>query len=133
MRASYYSRALRLAIKEHPHSEEKLLKQFVETVAANGHTHLLSKVVRSFEKLTQKDEKESTIVVTSATQLSEERTLELLKKEPFKHALSTSHKKVIRTVDDSIVGGVVVRTGSVRIDGSHKRALLNLYQSLTSS
>ncbi len=128
MRASYYSRALHAALKEHPEMEEKLQKQFMETVSANGHSYLLPKIVRSFEKLQEKDEKAGTIVVTSATEITTEHTQELLKKEPWKHALSTSHKKVIRTVDHSLVGGVVVKTGNTRIDGSYKRALLDLYQ-----
>lgn len=131
MRASYYSRALHAALGEHPEAEAKLLKQFAETVAANGHSYLLPKIIRSFEKLTAKDEKDGTIVVISAIALTAENTQELLKKEPFKHALSTSHKKIVRTVDGSLVGGVVVKTGSTRIDGSYKRALLDLYQHIT--
>lgn len=131
MRASYYSRALYAALKEHPEQEEKLLRQFAETVKANGHLYLLPKIVRSVEKLQEKDEKEGTIVITSATPLTAEHTQELLKKEPFKHALLASHKKVVRSVDDSLVGGVVVKTGSTRIDGSYKRALLDLYQHIT--
>ena len=131
MRASYYARALHSALKEHPEMEEKLLKQFAETVKANGHTYLLPKIVRSFGKLREKEEKGNTIQDTSAVSLSEQQTQELLKKEPFKHALSTSHKKVIRTVDSSLVGGVIVKTGNERIDASYKRALLDLYQHIT--
>jgi F0F1-type ATP synthase delta subunit len=133
MRASYYSRALHALLATAPTSSEKLLKQFTETVVANGHAHLLPKIVRSFEKLTVKDEKASTIEVVSATPLTEAAVAALLKQEPYKLALSPSHKKVVRKTDDAVIGGIVVRTGAMRIDGSHKRALLDLYQNMTNT
>lgn len=132
MRASYYAQALyELALAEKG-GEEKLIRQFVETVAGNGHAHMLPKILKSYERIAEREVRKSTIEVTSAAPLSEEKVLALLKKEPFKHALTAAHKKVVRKTDDTLVGGVVVRTGAQRIDASYKRMLLDLYQSITS-
>lgn len=129
MRAIHYAQALyELSLAKKP-DEQKLLSQFTETVAANGHTHLLPKIVRCYERIVLREARNSTIEVTSAKTLSEEAVLALLKKDPFKNVLTAAHKKVIRKTDDTLVGGVVVRTGAMRIDASYKRVLLDLYQS----
>ncbi len=133
MRAAHYAKALHEILKTHKQDEEKMLKHFAETVAANGHAHLFRKIIKSYERMLAKEDKATTIEVTSATPLSTDAVAALLKKEPFKHALSASHKRVERKTDDSIVGGIVVRTGTMRIDGSYKRSLLELYQTLTST
>ena len=133
MRGTHYAHALQEILKSSPKDEDTLLKNFAGTVVANGHAHLFPKIIKSFERMLAKDVKAGTIEVTSAKPLAQEEVAALLKKEPFKNALSVSHKRVERKVDDGIIGGIVVRTGTTRIDGSYKRALLDLYQSLIST
>ena len=130
MRAAHYAKALHELSVSSKHEEGQILKYFVKTVIENGHAHLFPKIVKAFERLITKDTKRSTIRITSATAMTEEKILELLRKEPFKHALSPKHKHVERRMDDSIVGGVVVESGTTLIDASYKRMLLDLYQSL---
>lgn len=128
MRASYYAQALYDLTHTQKGDEEKLVHQFVATVAGNGHAHMLPKILKSYERISTKQEKKSTIEVTGAVPLTEDEVLLLLKKEPFKNALTAAHKKVVRKTDSTLVGGVVVRTGKLRIDASHKRMLVDLYQ-----
>jgi F0F1-type ATP synthase delta subunit len=130
MRASSYAQALHELSVDGTIDGGKLVKQFVATVMGNGHAYLLPKIVRSLERIHKREEKKSTIEVTSAKALSPEHVADLLKRAPFKHALSPLHKKVVRKVDETLVGGEVVRTGTLKIDASHKRALIELYQSL---
>lgn len=134
MRASYYAKAfLELSVAQTV-EERRLVKQFVATVTQNGHTYLFSKIVRSLERILRREEKKKTIEVTSAGDLSVERSLKLLKTAPFKEMLSLrGDEKIIRKRDETIIGGTIVRTGSIKIDASHKRALLELYQSLIST
>lgn len=131
MRASWYSQALYETLQSHKGDETKLLQQFRETVVRNGHAHMFPKILRSYERLEAKKQKEATIEVTSATPLSEKDVALLLKKSPFKNVLATSHRAVVRKVDETITGGVVVRTSMMRIDASYKRMLLELYQKIT--
>lgn len=132
MHASYYAQAFHELATSEKGDGEKLTKQFVATVVGNGHAHLLPKIVRSLLRINRRVEKKETIEITSAKAISTEHVAQLFKQDPFKHALSPSHKKVIRKVDETLVGGTIVRTGALRIDASHKRALLELYQSLIS-
>lgn len=131
MRASWYSQALYEVLESHKGDEAKLLEQFKETVVRNGHAHMFPKILRSFERLEAKKQKETTIEVTSAAVISEKEVADLLKKSPFKNVLSASHRTVVRKVDKTITGGVVVRTNMMRIDASDKRMLLDLYQKIT--
>ena len=133
MRAAHYAEALYSAITDHPNDEEKLVGNFVATLKTNGHTHFLPRIIRSIERYHARDEKSRTISITSSKVLSEQDTQEILRKEPFKNLLSASHKRVERIVDDSVIGGVIVRTKTVRVDASYKRALIELYQSLIRS
>ncbi len=130
MRAIHYAHALHEALAEHPEHTEKLLKHFVETVVANSHTHLFPKIIKSYARIAAKDEKAGTIEVTSAVPLSEPEVLALLKKEPFSHAIHAAHKRVVRKTDPTITGGVVVRSGTVRIDASYKQMLRELYSNM---
>lgn len=131
MRASWYSQALYEVLASHKGDDAKLLQQFRDTVVRNGHAHMLPKILRSFERLLVKKDREATIEVTSATPLSEKDVAELLKKAPFKNVLSSGHRTVVRKVDETITGGVVVRTSMMRVDASYKRMLLELYQKIT--
>lgn len=133
MRASSYAQALHGALLEHPEHEEKILSQFVETVGRNGHSHLFPRIVKHFARIIGKTEQETTIEVISAKEMTEGEVVALLKKEPFKLALTARHKKVIRKVDDQIIGGVIVHAGTTRIDASHKQALLQIYHNFTAT
>lgn len=141
MRASYYAQAFHdlACLSESARSqataskmeEGVLVKQFVATVVQNGHAHLLRKILRSIERTVRREEKQSTIEVTSAKELSQEDVGALLKKEPWKYAPSSAHKKVLRKTDGALIGGAVVRTSTTKIDASYKRILLDLYRQIT--
>lgn len=128
MRARYYAKALYDLSLEHEGKEEALMRRFVAAVTANRHTHLLPKIIKSYERIVAKAARMHTIEVTSATPISEADVAALLKKAPFKEALTTLHKRVVRKTDPTLVGGAIVRTGTMRIDGSYKRMLRELYQ-----
>jgi F-type H+-transporting ATPase subunit delta len=131
MRAFHYARALESLYKDDPSKENEVVERLLAVMHENGHDHLLKKVLRSFQKLHERDRKKSTIEIVSATPIAEGEVVKLLKKEPFSKILSTKHRHVTRSVDDSIVGGVVVKTGSERVDASFKRSLIDLYEHIT--
>ncbi len=131
MRAAHYAHALEELLKAHPEKESELVERMFTVVHENGHDHLLKKILRSFTRLHERDAKKSTIEVVTATPIAEAEVQKLLKQDPFKKILSADHKHVKRTVDETIVGGTIVRTGGERIDTSYKRALIELYQHIT--
>lgn len=133
MRASTYAQALWELSEDPKHGKDNdLVRNFLATVERKGHAHLFPKIARSLERISKRQAQRETIEVASAEALSEPEVATLLKSEPYKHAVGPKHRKVVRRVDPTLIGGAVVRTSSARIDGSHKRALLELYQSLIS-
>jgi F-type H+-transporting ATPase subunit delta len=133
MRASTYAKALREVLRSRTHDEDVLVEHFVATVRANGHEYLLPSIVKAFGRLAEKEVRNETIEVTSAHPLSEDDVVGVLKRPEYRDLLTASHRRVARKVDESIVGGVVVRAGSRRVDGSYKRALLDIYQEFTNT
>lgn len=133
MRASTYAKALREVLRSRILDEDVAIEHFVATVRANGHEYLLPNIVKTFERLAEKEVRSETIEVTSAYPLSEDEVVGVLKQPEHRELLTASHRRVARRVDDSVIGGVVVRAGSRRVDGSYKRALLDIYQAFTST
>ena len=130
MRATWYAQALYELETEGQMSDTTSFLHFVGTVRGNGHAHMLPKIIRAYERISTRAEKQSTIEVTTAVDCTQEEVGKLLRKEPFAHVLLPTHKKVVRKVDPTLIGGAIVRTGGVRIDASYKRKLQELYQSL---
>ena len=131
MRAAHYAHALEELIKEQPAKEVEFVERLFTVMHENGHDHLLKKVLRSFTRLHERDQKKTTIEVITATPVTEGEVVKLLKNEPFSKILSKDHRHVARKVDETIVGGTIVRTGSERVDASYKRGLIELYQDIT--
>jgi|GEM_PF-1746775 len=131
MRASYYAKALYDLGTSSSLTPDALLSNFLSVVSLNGHQHMLPRIVRFYEKSLKKREKEEIIGVTTAVESSQTDITALLRKEPFSKILSSSHKRVVRSVNPGIIGGVVVKTNSSRIDASHKNSLIQIYQQMT--
>lgn len=131
MRASWYARALYDISLSGLLSEEKTIAHFMGTLSANGHTHMLPRILRVYERIATKEAKKETIVLTTATEIPEAHVAALLRKEPFSHILSGAHRRVERVVDESIIGGAIARTSTLRVDHSHKNMLVQIYQNMT--
>jgi len=130
MRASHYAQALAELVREHPTTDHSgLVKQFVATVQKNGHANLFPRIVKSFAQIEKKQQALRTIEVISATSLSAHEIDHALKMGGFEKA---EHQVVTTRVDDTLIGGTIVRTHATRIDSSWKRELLALYMRMSS-
>ncbi len=131
MRASYYAKALLSLVAERPEKSDEFVRRTVTLMRERGHAHLAHAMFRSFARLSRRAEEKGTIVVTTAREIGESEVAALLKRKPFSKLLTGHHRRVVRRVDDSVIGGASVSTSSMRIDGTHKRALTELYQEIT--
>ncbi len=131
MRASWYAKALIHLAPSMP--EDELVTRLVSTLKHNGHMHMLPKIVRAYERLVSRRDRHSTITVTTERPYEQAEITQLLRQDDFAKTLTTTHKRVVRVVDPTIVGGAIVRTSKDRVDRSYKRALLDLYRSLVTT
>lgn len=96
------------------------LDSFMSYIKARGYETMLPRILTEYEQLSaSKDESE--VIVTTAKKQSAKEILSAHNIEGNAHS----------RVDETIVGGYQIETGSRFIDASHKSALVRLYQTLT--
>lgn len=133
MRASWYAKAIYELVETGAMSKEKSVEHVVGVVRMNGHEYMLPKIVRAIERIAQKNAKHETIEVITANELPQTEVSALLRQEQFAKILSPLHKRVVRKVDPTLIGGTIVKTDSERIDMSYKRMLQEIYQNMTNT
>lgn len=127
MKPHLYAQALIESTLEHPERLSLYMKNLEKKLSAEGKKDVLKSVAKEVVKLLEKKRREETVVLTVAHEkdLSTARKI-LSQSKDF----SSKGKNVVEQVNPALVGGTRIETGSIRIDGSYKRALLNLYDSL---
>jgi len=94
---------------------EPLVRNFLRLLAEKTRIAALEEIVREFEALVAAGEKRLRVVVTTAYELSEEEARSLVSKI---EAATGSRVEARRHVDPSLLGGLIVQAGSLRVDAS---------------
>ena len=95
--------------------EEPLVHNFLRLLAEKERITALEEIVREFEVLVAAGEKRLRVVVTTAQELTEEEASALIGR------IETATGRQVearRHVDPSMIGGLIVRAGSLRLDAS---------------
>ncbi len=102
-------------------------RNFVSVVAYNKRLQLLPEISLIFEQLKANQEKTVDVELTTAYELSEETYANLTRSLSAKLAREIN---VNTSIDSTLLGGVVVRTGDLVIDGSVRGKLAKLAEQL---
>ncbi len=103
-------------------------RNFVQLLAQNRRLALLPEIARQYALLRAAAENTVDVEITSAMALTPEET------EKFARALTRRLNRVVRLhpqVDASLIGGAIVRSGDLVLDGSLKGRLERLSQTMT--
>ena len=103
-------------------------RAFLDLLAENGRLDYLPEIANRFEALKADDANVADVEVTSAVQLDE------AQRERLAVALRARLRRDVRlhcTVDPTLIGGAVVRSGDMLIDGSLRQRLERLGTELT--
>lgn len=103
------------------------VKAYIEVLAENKRLNLIATITDMFEILKAQQEKFSDVKVTAAFAMDKSVETALLDK--LKTVL-LSDVSITTSIDKSLIGGVVVRSGDMVIDGSVKGRLSKLSESL---
>ncbi len=125
MYAEAYYRA---AAHKDPAEQEVLATKLCSILAERRHTHLLPRIVRELESFVRRRDTAQGAVVYVAQVADATRHAARIEND-LREIGSSSAALEVRT-DDTMIGGYDVRANGVRIDHSHKRALLELYGTL---
>ncbi len=105
-------------------------KRFVQVLASNKRLTLLPEIQAQFEALRAEEQATLDVMVTSAYPLSEQEL------ERLKGALSQRFERdvsMVSEVDDSLIGGAIIRAGDTVIDGSLRGKLDKLAENIQRS
>jgi F-type H+-transporting ATPase subunit delta len=95
--------------------EEPLVRNFLRLLAEKERIAALTEIVREFEALVASGEQRLRVVVTTAQKLTDEEARALVGKI---EAATGRQVEARRDVDPSMIGGLIVRAGSLRFDAS---------------
>jgi F-type H+-transporting ATPase subunit delta len=102
-------------------------RKFVQVLAANKRLPLIGEIAEVFEELRALEQRSLEVEVLSAFPLSEAES------ERLKDALGRKFDKAVQLesrVDESLIGGVLIRAGDVVIDGSVRGKLGKLKETI---
>ena len=94
---------------------QPLVRNFLRLLAEKERISALGEIVREFEALVAAGEKRLRVVVTTAQELSEEEARSLVSRI---EAATGRPVEARRHVDPSLLGGLVIQAGSLRLDAS---------------
>jgi F-type H+-transporting ATPase subunit delta len=106
---------------------EPLVRNFLRLLAEKDRGSLLEEIAREFEALVATAGRRLRVVVTTAQELSEEEAGALVAKI---EAATGRPVDAERRVDPSLIGGLVVQAGSLRMDTSIRGRIENLRKEL---
>jgi F-type H+-transporting ATPase subunit delta len=101
----------------------------VDVLAENRRLGLLAEISEQFEVLKAEQEKTADVLVTSAFSLSDSQQKMLVEKMTAKLSREV---QVTVEIDESLLGGVVIRSGDMVIDGSVRGKLAKLAEAMNS-
>ena len=130
--AHEYAEALTQALERTtPHETEAVIRRFVTVVRKAGHTRLLPKISRLFERLM----KEKTQAAVTTVTVAQNEVIETHADRIAEGArtLGVDPKGLAFVVDPTLAIGYRMRTRDKILDASGKRALLELYRRMVAA
>ena len=103
---------------------EKTLKRFFALVTRKGHTRLLNRIGKSLEHIENREEKRKTVTIS----LGKEGKEIISKEVEAQFKKNNPEATFVACEDETLIGGYVASGLGLRVDRSHKSALLSLYE-----
>lgn len=120
-------RAKRDALEAVLGDADELFRNFIRLLAEKHRIDQVEEIHEEFERLIAREERVLRLELTTAVELSEREAAEIARKieEASGRKVEAVHK-----VDPSLIGGVVIQAGSLRVDASVRGRLNQLRQEL---
>ena len=106
---------------------DDLIRNFVRVVTEKGRAGQLDEIAREYEALVAAEEQILSVELTTAYELSDEEAAAIVKQI---EDASGRRVEAARTVDPDLIGGLVLRAGSLEVDSSIRGRLDRLRRDL---
>ena len=110
---------------------EPLLRNVLLLVAEKGRAGELDEMAREFERLMAREERRLSVELTTAREITDDEAKAIVGQ--IEQAAGGRTVEATRSVDPELLGGIVVRAGSYRVDASVRGRLERLRQTLVRS
>jgi F-type H+-transporting ATPase subunit delta len=108
-------------------SDNKYFSNFIKVIASYGRLDLLPQIATEYNELKLKHNKAAEVLIKSAVEVTSEQ------KEIIKTALAKKLNTKVNlnfTVDSTLIGGLIIKTGDLVIDSSIRGQLARLLKQL---
>ena len=109
---------------------DDLLRNFLLLAVEKNRGGQIREIHREFERLMAQEERRLTVELTTAFELSDDEAREIIGQI---EEASGRPVDATRTVDPDLIGGIVLRAGSLRVDASVRGRLERLRRQLTTT
>jgi F-type H+-transporting ATPase subunit delta len=123
-------RAKRALLDELVGDADELVRNFLRLAAEKGRIGDIEEIAREFERLVAREERRLDVELTTAYELSDEEARQIVRQI---EEASGRTVDATRTVDPSLIGGLVLQAGSLRVDASVRGRLQRLRRELVSA
>ena len=106
---------------------DELLRNFVRLVAAKGRAQMIEEIARAYEVLVAAEERILNVQLTTAYELSDDEAGSIVKQI---EEASGQRVEANRSVDPGLIGGLVLKVGSLEVDSSVRGRLERLRREL---
>jgi F-type H+-transporting ATPase subunit delta len=106
---------------------DELVRNFVRVVAKKGRAAQLDEIAREYETLVAAEEQILSVELTTAYELSDDEAATIVKQI---EEASGQRVEAARTVDPDLIGGLVLKAGSLEVDSSVRGRLDRLRRDL---
>ena len=106
---------------------DELIRNFVRVVTEKGRAGQLDEIAREYEALVAAEEQILSVELTTAYELSDDEAAAIVKQI---EEASGQRVEAARTVDPDLIGGLVLRAGSLEVDSSIRGRLDRLRRDL---
>ena len=106
---------------------DELLRNFVRVVAQKGRAPMLEEIAREYDALVAAEERILNVELTTAFELSDEEAISIV--QQIEQA-SGRRVEANRAVDPGLIGGVVLKVGTLEVDSSVRGRLERLRREL---
>jgi F-type H+-transporting ATPase subunit delta len=109
---------------------DALVRNFLRLAAEKGRIGEIEEIAREFDRLVAREERRLDVELTTAFELSDEQAREIVRQI---EQASGRQVDATRSVDPSLIGGLVLQAGSMRLDASIRGRLERLRRELVST
>jgi F-type H+-transporting ATPase subunit delta len=109
---------------------DELVRNFLRLAAEKGRIGEIEDIGREFERLLAREERRLRVELTTAQELSDDEAHAIVRQI---EEASGRTVEATRTVDPSLIGGIVLRAGSMQVDASVRGRLQRLRHDLVRS